>query len=60
MFSFTPIMRNKPRVEKDKNMTNGRVAIARICMGLATKRAMTSGLICPKRLGTSSPTTIDT
>ena len=57
--SFTPRILSSKRVEPDNNHTNGLVKMANHNIGRATKRAMASGLICPMRLGTSSPNTIE-
>ena len=46
-------------VEAESSPTKGAVASASMRIGQATSRAMPSALCWPRRLGTSSPTTID-
>ena len=55
-----PIRRSSSAVEPASRCTKGREAIDSTFIGRATMRAMPSGSIWPMRLGTSSPTTIDT
>ena len=57
---FAPISLSSSSVDFESSQTKGLEASDRKVIGRATKRAMPSGLNCPSRLGTSSPTTIDT
>ena len=46
-------------VEADRSFTKGLASIESQSSGLATTRAIASGFICPMRLGTSSPSTME-
>ena len=46
-------------VDFDSRWTKGAEIVASVSMGQATSLAMASALCWPRRLGTSSPTTID-
>ena len=60
VLSRCPRMRSSSAVDPASRYTKGREAIDSTFIGRATRRAMPSGSIWPMRLGTSSPTTIDT
>src|SRR3954469_18032264 len=57
--SWMPSARSTSRVEPASSATNGRVKRARSSMGRARRRATASGSSWPRRLGTSSPSTIE-
>jgi hypothetical protein len=54
---LNPSTRNKPSVEALRKLTNGAANLASQFIGRATNIAMPSGLLRPKRFGTSSPNT---
>ena len=56
---FTPSTRSSALVDSVSSQTKGLVAVASQPIGFATRRAISSGLFWPMRLGTSSPSTID-
>ena len=56
----TPMLRRIRLVEPVSAITNGRETSDRTPMGRAASRATVSALIWPRRLGTSSPTTMAT
>ena len=55
----TPISRSSTFVDAESRRTKGLAILASPRIGRATRRAIPSADICPRRFGTSSPSTIE-